>query len=433
MEVSWLDPAGFSNFEIRESEHNDDFSAVLLPDISVCDDCLKEMSDPSDRRYLYPFINCTNCGPRYSIIEALPYDRPNTSMKKFKMCPECESEYNNPNDRRFHAQPVACPECGPHVFLTDNYGMELASHSEAIERTISELSKGKIIALKGLGGFQLIADPFNEDAVEKLRSRKNREQKPFALMAPSLEYVEKFCEVGQMERGLLTSAEAPIVLLKRKDHGELAENVATGNPYLGVMLPYTPLHHLLLRALNKFIIATSGNISEEPMCIDNEEALKKLGKIADLFLLHNRPIVRAVDDSIVRIVRGKELVLRRARGYAPFPVFMKNKIDGTVLAAGGHLKNTVALAFGDKVFVSQHIGDLSTTDSFNAFKNASADLLRMYNRTADLLVHDMHPEYLSTKFAANESIPTTAIQHHIAHAAACKAENKNECTALGVG
>ena len=441
LEYSFLDAVGYSKFEIKESEENEDVSALILPDIAVCSDCLKEMLDPNDRRYLYPFINCTNCGPRFSIIESLPYDRPNTSMKNFKMCDKCREEYKNPADRRFHAQPTACPECGPQLFLWDGNGNVISEKQTALKKTIDLIRNGKIIALKGLGGFQLIVDGTKGEAVNELRKRKHREEKPFALMFPSIESIKEVCEVSETEERVLCSTESPIVLLKKVSRIQhpvtnISEFVAPNNPYLGAMLPYTPLHHLLMKELGVPIVATSANLSEEPICIDEQEALERLGGIADYYLVHNRPIVRHVDDSIVRVIMNRELVMRRARGYAPLPIIVTEKYSSleekTVLAVGGHLKNTVALKKGNNIFISQHIGDLSTEESNKTFKKVINDFKLLYNAEPDEIISDLHPEYISTKYAKRLSEKIVQVQHHYAHVAACRFENQVEGEALGV-
>jgi hydrogenase maturation protein HypF len=538
---SFVDTIGYDAFEIRDSKERGDKTAFILPDIATCADCLREILDPGNRRFGYPFTNCTNCGPRFSIIETLPYDRSNTSMKKFAMCDECEREYQDPLDRRFHAQPNACPECGPHLEVWDKDGEALATRDDALRIVADTVRGGKIVALKGLGGFQLIVDARNEDAVVRLRERKHREEKPFALMYPSLEAVRNDCEVSQLEEKLLLSPEAPIVLLRRSTAFEAvgsagvspaeskpsrlearsphkqdacAPSIAAGNPNLGVMLPYSPLHHLLMRELNFPIVATSGNLSDEPICIDEHEALDRLCGIADAFLVHDRPIVRHVDDSVVRTMCGREMILRRARGYAPLPIVVgrlcqtpnqgvsqsgaagtratqtgspKGEARGserikrpTILAVGGHLKNTVALKIDNNIFVSQHIGDLETKEAYAAFRQTCGDLPRLYDANIDVVACDMHPDYLSTKYAldwgahapsragfgvapeqsfrsllhaievrdgedaiastpeacATQSIGSSAralpIQHHWAHVAACMAENQIEAPALGV-
>ncbi len=434
LEYSWLDPVGYASFEIRHSDESGRKTAFILPDIATCPDCLREIFDPTDRRYRYPFTNCTNCGPRFSIIHALPYDRPNTTMKKFTMCSDCQTEYETPLDRRFHAQPNACPRCGPHLELWDRQGNVLAQRDEALLKAAESIRRGQIVALKGLGGFHLITDARNEEAVQELRRRKHREEKPLALMYPNLETVKEHCEVSQLEERLLVSPESPIVLVRRRGDARIAPAVAPRNPYLGVMLPYTPLHHLLMAELGSPVVATSGNLSDEPICTDEHQALHKLNTIADLLLVHNRPIARHVDDSIVRIVAGRELVLRRARGYAPLPITLKaaNSELRTVLAVGAHLKNTVALSVGSNVFISQHIGDLETTEAFGAFQRVIADFEKLYEARPSVIVHDLHPAYLSTQYAQQQYLPRMSVQHHYAHVLACMAENELDGPVLGV-
>ncbi|MGB9664781.1 MAG: carbamoyltransferase HypF [Ignavibacteria bacterium] len=435
LEYQILDAVGYNKFEIKKSEKDEETIALILPDIATCKDCLKELFDPNDRRYLYPFINCTNCGPRFTIIEMLPYDRPFTSMKNFKMCPDCEKEYHNPEDRRFHAQPVACPVCGPHIELWNSEGDILSIKENAIEQTIDLINKGKILAIKGLGGFHLVIDAANENAVINLRRRKHREEKPFALMFPDIQSVKQVCEVNELEERLLLSPESPIVLLRRKKFSEeieISRLVAPDNPYLGIMLPYTPLHHILMKFLGKPIVATSGNLSEEPICIDEYEALRRLKGIADYFLVHNRPILRHCDDSIARIVNNREFIIRRARGFAPLPYLIENESDDSLIAVGGHLKNTIALKKRNQIFISQHIGDLSTLESFNAFKKTIDDFQKLYEVDKKKFVGDLHPEYLSTKFLKESQFEFKLVQHHLAHIAACKIENQVEGEALGV-
>jgi len=432
LECSFLDAVGYHHFEIRYSEQTGQKTALILPDVAICSVCLREILDPTNRRYRYPFTNCTNCGPRFSIIEGLPYDRPNTSMKHFGMCPNCEAEYHDPADRRFHAQPNACARCGPHLELWDEHGAVLAREDEALRKAAEFVGNGKILALKGIGGFQLIVDARDERSIERLRTRKRREGKPFALMYPSLEPVKRDCLVSVLEQRLLDSPESPIVLLARRAGGSVpAVSVAPGSPCFGVMLPYTPLHHLLLLELGFPIVATSGNLANEPICIDECEALKRLEGIADFFLIHNRPIVRHVDDSIARVVCGREMVLRRARGYAPLPVRMNVALP-RVLAVGAHLKNSVALSVGRDVFISQHIGDLETPTALSAFHKTVADLPRLYDAQPELVACDLHPDYLSTKYAVETQAPLERVQHHWAHVLSCMAENELRAPALGV-
>lgn len=440
LEASFFDPLGYAAFEIRQSKEDGTKAALVLPDIATCPDCLREIFAPSNRRHRYPFTNCTNCGPRFSIITALPYDRAHTTMRDFAMCEACRAEYHEPANRRFHAQPNACPHCGPHVELWDRAGQIRATHDEAIRAAIAALRLGHIVALKGLGGFQLLVAAANENAVQRLRQRKQREAKPFALMYPTLEMVQAHCVVAKLEARLLLAPEAPIVLLREKStlhdlQASLFESVAPDNPYLGVMLPYTPLHHLLMHDFGSPVVATSGNLSDEPMCIDEHEALQRLGEIADVFLVHNRPIARHVDDSIVRVLLGRELVLRRARGYAPLPIPLQHE-QPPILAVGAHLKNSVALAVGQNIFVSQHIGDLETAPAYEAFQRVIEDFQKLYAVPATTIACDMHPEYLSSKFAqqhtAHAPARLVAVQHHFAHVVACMAENELEGTVLGV-
>ncbi len=432
-EHTWLDPEGFQLFEIRESVEAGSKTALVLPDISTCNDCLEEIFDPKNRRYLYPFTNCTNCGPRFSIIASLPYDRRNTTMAEFEMCDDCRVEYTDPLNRRFHAEPTACPKCGPKVALTDNTGKQFSSKNEAIIDAVRYLKEGRIIALKGIGGYQLICDAGNDEAVKTLRANKRRSEKPFALMFPDLETIISVCEVSGNELRILNSVESPIVLLKRKKNINSVVSVecAKGNPYFGIMLPYSPLHHILMQELDKPIIATSGNISEEPICITEEQAFEKLSDIADYFLIHNRKILRHVDDSIVRYAGGNEMMIRRARGYAPLPVVM-NGIKGTVLASGAHLKNTIALNKDGNVFISQHIGDLENIESINAFKNVIGDLESFYELKPERVICDLHPDYISTKYSELLGVPVHKVQHHYAHVLSCMAENELEGELLGV-
>lgn len=435
-ESSQLAPAGYETFEIRESADAGSKTALILPDIAPCEECLREIFSPDDRRFRYPFTNCTNCGPRFSIIEALPYDRANTSMKKFAMCDECLAEYRDPIDRRFHAEPTACPRCGPQLQFWNSLGKKIAEADHALRRAAEEIRAGKIIALKGVGGFQLLVDARDPAAVRHLRARKHREEKPFAVMFPSLAQVRAGCEISELEEQLLTSLEAPIVLVRRKTTGDWEEIVSPANPNLGAMLPSSPLHHLLLRELDFPVVATSGNLSDEPICIDEHEALERLNGIADGFLVHDRPIVRHIDDSILRVMRGREMMLRRARGFAPLPINQKSAISNhqlaIVLAVGAHLKNAVALSVDQNVFVSQHIGDLATKQAFDAFVRSAADLPRLYGVEPELIAHDLHPDYLSTRHALEQPTRSVGVQHHWAHIASCMAENEIAPPLLGV-
>jgi hydrogenase maturation protein HypF len=431
LEASFLDPVDFAGFEIRESTGGEK-RALVLPDLATCPACLADIFDPSNRRYRYPFTNCTNCGPRFSIIASLPYDRASTAMRQFAMCRDCDCEYHDPTDRRFHAQPNACPVCGPQLALWNSDGVEIARLHEALVATAVGIRAGKVVAVKGLGGFHLMVDARNDQAVKELRVRKHREEKPFALMAPSFEQTLEHCGASQVERRLLRSPECPIVLLQRlPGRSDIAPSVAPGNPTLGVMLPGTPLHHLLLHELGFPVVATSGNLSEEPICTDEREAITRLRGIADLFLVHDRPILRHVDDAVVREVCGRELVLRRARGFAPLPIRVDRELH-PVLAVGGHQKNTIAAAVGADVFLSQHIGDLETEGSYQAFQAVIAAFKDLYDFAPTTIACDLHPDYLSTQYAQASGLPLVRVQHHHAHVLACMAENHLKPPVLGI-
>ncbi len=488
LESSWLDAVGFTSFEIRESVNTGDKSALVMPDIATCPKCLREILDPQNRRFRYPFTNCTNCGPRFSIIEALPFDRANTSMKQFAMCPACQREYDDPRNRRFHAQPNACPVCGPRLELWSRDGEIIFGGDEALRAAAQMIRRGKIVAVKGIGGFHLMVDARNETVISRLRERKHREEKPLAVMFPTISAVKLNCEVSPLEERLLRSPEAPIVLLKKIGNRQSAigNSVAPGNPNLGVLLPSNPLHHLLMLDLDFPVVATSGNLSDEPICTEEREAVARLAGIADAFLVHNRRIVRHEDDSIVRVMLDRELMLRRARGYAPLPVHLPVAADPSsvailrrvdvrrlkhknghgvqsepphvgcyksILAVGAHLKNSVALAVGENVFLSQHIGDLETEAAYRAFQQVATDLPKLYDAPPEVIVADLHPDYLSTKFALErrpparreaegrkmeQAVPEAGapnviqVQHHIAHVLSCIAENEVELPALGV-
>lgn len=436
-EYSYLDPIGYTSFEIKQSRDSGKVSALILPDIATCSDCVAEIFDPNNRRFYYPFTNCTNCGPRFSIIEKLPYDRPNTSMKHFIMCEECLAEYQNPADRRFHAQPNACPKCGPRLELWNQKGEIIADVRQAIIKAVEFILAGKIVAVKGIGGFHLMVDSANDESIKKLRYKKNREEKPFALMFPSMNLINSVCDVSNLESRLLASPEAPIVLLKKKTKADninikFSDNIAPKNPYLGIMLPYTPLHHVMMKELKTPVIATSGNYSDEPICTDEFEALKRLKTVADYFLVHNRKIIRHVDDSIARILNNREFITRRARGYAPLPVQIRNAKDVPLLAVGAHQKNSIALKTGNDVFISQHIGDLETPEAFSSFKNVIKDFENIYDSKVETLVADLHPDYSSTRFATETKKNIIHIQHHFAHIMSCMAENQLQDNVLGI-
>jgi len=431
LEYSLREPIGLEPFAIRSSSQEAQPTALVLPDIATCQDCQRELLDAHNRRYRYPFTNCTNCGPRYSIIRSLPYDRSGTTMDRFAMCPECAAEYHDPSNRRFHAQPNACPVCGPWLELWDREGTVIQTRQDAFDAAIDLLRAGNIVAIKGLGGFHLMCSAEDEEVVARLRSRKRREEKPLAVMVRDLPTLRALCRVSPLEERLLRSPESPIVLLERHPQAPIASAIAPGNPSLGVMLPYTPLHHLLLEACGMPLVATSGNRTDEPICIDEHEALTRLRDIADASLVHNRPILRQIDDSIVRVVRGRELVLRRARGYAPLPVEIPTPVPDT-LAVGAQLKSAVAVARGNRVFLSQHLGDLESEQSRQAFVRESESLVRLYKIQPMRVVSDLHPDYLSTVHAHTMGVPVVAIQHHHAHIASCMAEHALEGPVLGV-
>ncbi|MFA6003383.1 MAG: carbamoyltransferase HypF, partial [Elusimicrobiota bacterium] len=426
--------AGFLDFSIKPSEGALSASAWVLPDLATCPECLVEIADKEARRYAYPFTNCTLCGPRFTIITAIPYDRPNTTMAGFKLCDECQMEYADPRDRRFHAQPIACPKCGPKIWLDPAPSPAPNGPMEVLYQAAQKIRSGEIVALKGIGGFLLLCDARSSAAVSRLRARKRRHEKPLAVMFPDLEQLRDACQVSKLEAEWLDSAVAPIVLLKRRPDpaGDLiAAEVAPGNPWLGAMLPYAPLHHLLMGQLGFPVVATSGNLSEEPIVYQNDEAKKCLQGIADCFLMHDRPIARHADDSIVRQARGRQLVLRRARGLAPMPLRVNPKLL-PVLALGAHLKNTVAAAWDKQIVLSQHLGDLETAASLEAFQAAVKDLCALYGFKPKKVVCDLHPDYASSRHAESLGLPIVRVQHHHAHIAACMAENDAPPPVLGV-
>lgn len=432
LEAIELEPVGHSGFEIRESVYAGRPTAVVMPDLATCPDCVREIFDPSNRRYRYPFTNCTNCGPRFTIISSLPYDRPNTTMRQFAQCPDCQREYADPGDRRFHAQPNACPTCGPRVQLWDATGNAVEADWAAIEHAADLIRSGRTVAVKDVGGFHLMCDPAKAEAVRTLRSRKRREEKPFALLMPSIDLARGYAELSQPEERTLSSSSAPIVLVRRSGNVEaFREAVAVENPFLGIMLPSNPLQHLLMQMLQIPVIATSGNLSDEPICIDEREALHRLLGIADAFLVHDRPILRHADDSIVRHLLGREQVLRRARGFAPLPIHTGRSL-GPMLGVGAHLKNSVAIATDRRIVISQHIGDLDTAEACDAFERVAVDLPALHGITPEQIVCDLHPDYRSSQYARASGLPCVGIQHHLAHITACMAENELRPPVLGI-
>ncbi|MCF8129501.1 MAG: carbamoyltransferase HypF [Deltaproteobacteria bacterium] len=425
--VNWTDiPVTHQeNFEIKKSGSPHERSALISPDVGICEDCHGELLDPSDRRFRYPFINCTNCGPRYTIITDVPYDRSATTMGVFQMCPRCLAEYEDPSNRRFHAQPNACWACGPVPSLYDVNGKETPC-DDPIKETISILRSGAILAIKGLGGFHLCVDASNHEAVVQLRRRKHREEKPLAVMVRDSAAAQELVHVSPAEAELLCSRQKPIVLLEKKPFSSLSEQVAPLNRYLGVMLPYTPLHVLIMEGFSGPLVMTSGNVSEEPISRGNEEAFFKLHGIADYFLTHNRDIHLRGDDSVVRVVDDVPRQIRRSRGYVPVPVFLPPSMATLpqVLALGAELKNTICLTKKNRAFLSQHVGDLENLETYDFFNLTVSHLRRILEIHPEVLVHDLHPDYLSSRFAREQNeLPTLAVQHHHAHIVSCLAEH----------
>jgi len=421
---------GESGFVILESSGGEAIETLISPDIAVCAACLHDIDDPGNRRYRYAFTNCTDCGPRYTIVERIPYDRLFTTMKGFDLCPDCKREYDDPGDRRFHAQPNACPVCGPKLELLDAEGACLKVGDE-ISAAGELLASGKIVAIKGIGGFHLAVDATNEEAVRRLRQRKGREEKPLAVMVRDLDAARALCEIGPEEQAALASPQAPIVLLRKRSDLLLAPSIAPGNDRLGVMQPYSPLHSLLMRKGPEVLVMTSANFSEEPLVADNTEALERLAGIADAFLMHDRPIARRCDDSVVVHLAGEVRVIRRSRGYVPAPVRLAEN-GPPVLGTGGELKNALCLVKGGEAFMSQHIGDMKNYEAYRHFDEVAAHMQRIFRTEAELLVHDLHPACMTTRWALEEGKPTLGVQHHHAHLASCLAEHRYDGPAIGL-
>ena len=422
---------GDTRFIIAPSHRGLERNVFVSPDVATCADCLRELFEPADRRYRYALTNCTNCGPRFTIICDVPYDRATTTMAALPMCQDCVREYHDPTDRRFHAQPVACPVCGPRLTLLDAWGRPVAD--DPIMQAARLIRAGHVVAVKGLGGYHLAVDATNETAVMTLRTRKYREEKPFALMAPDLHVVRNLAELGPGEERLLTSPRRPIVLLRRLASAQIASATAPGNQCLGIMLPYTPVHHLLTRALDIPIVLTSGNVSDEPIAYQDDEALERLRGIADAFLTHNRPILIRTDDSVVRSFRGTPMPLRRSRGYTPQPIIVPWEFSQPVLACGAELKNTICVARGRYAFLSHHIGDLENFAAFRSFTEAITHFQRLFDVRPKIVAYDLHPEYLSTKWAQDqEGVELCGVQHHHAHVASCLADNAEAGPVIGV-
>ena len=422
-------PAG-TDFVILASRDDAEITTATPPDLALCADCRRELLDPADRRHRYPFINCTQCGPRYSLIESLPYDRPRTTMRAFRMCPACQEEYDNPASRRFHAEPNACPACGPHLTLCDPTGRVFGERESALLSARQLLREGRILAVKGVGGFHLMCDATSTTAVDMLRRRKHRDEKPLAVMFRDPAQLDRYARVSPAALALLQSAAAPIVLVPRLPPAmalrPLADGIAPDNPWIGALLPYAPLHVLLLDSLEFPVVATSGNLSEEPMCASNPEARQRLAGMADFFLQHDRAIARPVDDSVVRVAGNDEpILLRRARGYAPAPLPLPGRLTAPLLCVGAQMKNTVAVAAGDRVVVGPHLGDLENLATRRAFEAAIAMLGQLHGAGFSAVVHDKHPGYSSTQYAQASGLPCVPVQHHLAHVLACLLEHNH--------
>ncbi len=435
---------GYQNFTIAKSLFTEESSAetLVLPDLATCPHCLNEIFDPTNRRYFYPFTNCTNCGPRFSIIQKLPYDRGHTTMASFTMCPDCLHEYHDPEDRRFHAQPNACPVCGPQIHLLIKnrdqvlVRADLSGNQEVLEGAVARIEQKQIVACKGIGGYQLLADPFSFEAVSHLRARKRRPTKPFALMMPDIQTVKQYCFVSELEADLLASVHAPIVLLRLRENAinKFPDVLQQGNPYLGVMLPYSPLHHLLLLLWQKPLLVTSGNISNEPICITEDEAMLNLFSIADVFLVHNRPIERALDDSVLFISGTQTIMMRRARGFAPLGIATAHKLTPT-LAMGAHLKSSIAITQGNRIIMSQYLGDLDSARSRQFYEKSLFDLKKLFQFHPENIAADLHPDYFSSLMAARAAASLqkepVRVQHHIAHIFCCIKDQSFQDSYLG--
>ncbi|MCS7280819.1 MAG: carbamoyltransferase HypF [Desulfobacterota bacterium] len=424
IEFEELPVCNYTSFVIVESEKDKERKALIPPDVATCNDCKTDILNPKDRRYMYPFTNCTNCGPRFTIVYSIPYDRDKTSMKKFVMCSDCEREYHDPKDRRFHAQPTCCPRCGPKVWVANREGIKVADENNWLQFVWEKLQEGKIIALKSLGGFHLACDAKNEDVVQELRLRKRRPKKPFAVMCKDKETVKKYCLLSEEEERLLTSCHAPIVVLKRRIDCDLPDILAPGIKTLGVMLPYTPLHILLFLGPFEVLVMTSGNVSELPIVISNEEAVTKLGKICDFFVFHERDIVNRCDDSVVKLVDNNVQFFRLSRGYVPEPITLPFVAPKVTVGIGGEMKNNICIIKNDKAFMSQYVGEIDTEEGRENLLNCFRNLCRLLDVSPKAIAFDLHPNYLSSSFA--KSLPAEihfGCQHHHAHMVSCMAEN----------
>jgi hydrogenase maturation protein HypF len=432
IESESIDYEPVAGFSIDASAGASELRVSIPPDLATCPECLAEVHDPSDRRFAYPFTNCTNCGPRFTIVNAAPYDRPQTSMAAFRMCPACRHEYETVSDRRFHAQPNACPDCGPRLDLVSGDGESRVS-LEPINKAASALRKGQIVAVKGIGGYQLACDATSDAAIATLRDRKHRDEKPFAVMVRTLQDARLLADLAPAEEELLTSVERPIVLVRRRDRANLGSLLAPGNPLVGVLLANTPLHDLLLEAAGRPLVMTSGNLSEEPIARDNAEALTRLRGIADLFLVHDRNIVTRCDDSVARIIAGRPVVLRRARGYVPRPIQLATAVQRPVLACGAQLKNTFCLVRGRDAVLGPHVGDLDSVPVFEDYQASIERLSKFLSFTPEIVAHDLHPDYLSTRYAVERfGVRAIGVQHHHAHVASVMAEHGLDGPVIGL-
>ena len=434
-----MPPRGEKSFEIVQSHAGGDLQALVPPDAATCQDCLDELWSPGDRRYLYPFVNCTNCGPRFTIVKDVPYDRVNTTMASFEMCSQCRREYDDPEDRRFHAEPICCPRCGPVLELFDTEGWLLGMPKLALQLAVGQLRRGAVVAIKGLGGYHLAVLASSEDAVARLRSRKHREDKPFAVMVSDTRAARRLCSISADEEALLVGPARPVVLLDRRPTGRygrglrVAPSVAPGNGQLGIMLPYTPIHHLLAQQLGEPFVLTSGNVSDEPIAYTDADAVSRLAGIADAFLLHDRPVHMRADDSVARHLAGAPQLLRRSRGYVPSPVKLPITALRPILACGAELKNTFCLAKGNRAFISHHIGDLGNYEALRSFTDGVTHFGRLFGIQPEVVAYDLHPEYLSTKYAlSQEGVQLVGAQHHHAHIASCLADNEYMGPVIGL-
>jgi hydrogenase maturation protein HypF len=429
----WATPSGAEGFTIVDSPREGERQTLISPDTATCDDCLRELFDPNDRRYRYPFINCTNCGPRFTIVKDVPYDRPFTTMAGFELCEACSAEYHDPSDRRFHAQPTCCPACGPSLRLVDSDGTVVARGDEALREAVRRLGGGAVVAVKGLGGYHLAADAGSDSAVSVLRARKHREDKAFAVIVPSIEWAAELAQMDDDERAAMASIRRPIVLVRRRAGAPLTPSVAPGNRHVGLMLPYSPLHHLLARDVGQPLVLTSGNVSDEPIAYRDDDAFERLRGIADAFLAHDRSIHMRTDDSVVRVLRGCERPIRRSRGYVPQPIPLPWPFPRHVLACGAELKNTFCGAKESWAFVSHHIGDLENAETLRSFTEGIEHFCRIFDIAPEVVAYDLHPEYLSTKYALDlRGVDQVEVQHHHAHIASCLADNGEAGPVIGV-